>query len=307
MRAKLHLRIASFVLISTLLLCGELAPQAYGQQVNEIITTAPPEFIEDMWMELHSRPSMIADMVQPLPGTALSLMPVTKAPVQRKSSLELINYLLKKNSVPTSTVTAATEQTTETPAVVQTPPLGIENKESASTEALEISLAASDEALDPFDNEVDPLINKYAEMISVEPEDIYNYPLYKFIDDWYGTRYRWGGKTKKGIDCSAFSQKLYSEIYGTDILRTCKLQHRHCTRIKHFEDATEGDLVFFKIRRFRVSHVGVYLANGYFVHASRSHGIVISSLENRYWHRRYAGCGRIATINKPVSESNFVQ
>jgi len=157
------------------------------------------------------------------------------------------------------------------------------------------------------DKKIDRLINKYAEMISLEPEDVKNYPLYKFINDWYGVRYKWGGMDNTGIDCSAFSQKLYGKIYGTTIQRTARQQHKSSEKIKDYDDANEGDLVFFRIHHIRISHVGVYLANGYFVHASRSKGVVISNLDDKYWRSRYAGCGRIAKADRPATESDFAQ
>jgi lipoprotein Spr len=153
----------------------------------------------------------------------------------------------------------------------------------------------------------DPVITKYAEMISLEPSDISNYPLYRFIDKWYGVRYKWGGATTKGIDCSAFSQKLYSNVYNTEIKRTSKQQFKNCERFKKHTEASEGDLVFFRINRIRLSHVGVYLANGYFVHASRGHGVMISSLDSKYWRRRYAGCGRIEREDNTDAESDYTQ
>ena len=143
------------------------------------------------------------------------------------------------------------------------------------------------------DKKIDQLISKYAEMISIEPEDVRNFQLYKFINDWYGVKYKWGGTDNSGIDCSAFSQKLYGNIYGTNIRRTARQQHRASEKIKDYGEANEGDLVFFRIHHIRISHVGVYLANGYFVHASRSRGVMISSLNDHYWSSRYAGCGRI--------------
>lgn len=145
-----------------------------------------------------------------------------------------------------------------------------------------------------FDTETEMLMERFAEMIEEEPEELGNLRLYKFIDDWYGVRYKYGGTTIRGIDCSAFSQKVYGQIYCLNILRTSRQQYRHCERIKRFDEAKEGDLVFFRINRMRISHVGIYLANGYFVHASRSRGVVVSSLNDHYWKRRYAGCGRLA-------------
>ena len=157
---------------------------------------------------------------------------------------------------------------------------------------------------EPLNNPVG-LVSKYAGMINVSPKNINNYPLFRFIDDWYGTEYRYGGTDNTGIDCSAFSQKLYGQVYGIELERTAREQRREAERIKHPDDAEEGDLIFFRARRFRVSHVGVYLANGYFVHASSSQGVVISNLNNRYWKRRYAGCGRIAK-EEPATESEFI-
>ena len=158
-----------------------------------------------------------------------------------------------------------------------------------------------------YNKENDAVIDKYAEMIILDPDDVKNFPLYKFIDQWYGVRYKWGGTGPNGIDCSAFSQKLYGKIYSVNILRTARQQHRTCEKVGDIDEATEGDLVFFRIHHIRISHVGVYLANGYFVHASRSHGVVISSLNDHYWRSRYAGCGRVAKQDRAATESDFIQ
>ncbi len=158
-----------------------------------------------------------------------------------------------------------------------------------------------------FDEETDMLINKYADMISITPDEVNNFHLYKFIDQWYGVRYKWGGNDNSGIDCSGFSQKLYGSIYSLSIMRTARQQHRSCETFKDYDDAAEGDLVFFRAHHLGISHVGIYLANGYFVHASRSRGVVISNLEEKYWRRRYAGCGRIEREDISVSESGLIQ
>ena len=157
-----------------------------------------------------------------------------------------------------------------------------------------------------YEEPLDPVIRKYAEIINVDPHNIDNYPLYRFIDQWYGTHYKWGGEDNAGIDCSALSQKLYSKVYGMELLRTTKQQHKNCEKLNS-DEAMEGDLIFFRVHRLRVSHVGVYLSNGYFVHASRSQGVVISNLSSKYWHRRYAGCGRVEKEDKSVYESDIVQ
>lgn len=149
------------------------------------------------------------------------------------------------------------------------------------------------------------MIGKYADLVGADPSDITNYPLYRFIDNWYGTRYRYGGTDHDGIDCSAFAQKLYSKVYATNILRTSRQQRKTSERIDDEEEVMEGDLVFFRRHRFRISHVGVYLTNGNFVHASSSKGVVISNVDEKYWRRRFAGYGRVVKEIKLSSESGI--
>jgi len=117
--------------------------------------------------------------------------------------------------------------------------------------------------------------------------------LYGFIEDWYGIPYRYGGETRKGIDCSAFVRELYDNVYSSRLTRTSREQFANSEYISNKNQLKEGDLVFFKIRSKSISHVGVYLADGKFVHSSRSKGVVISNLEESYWARYYVGGGRV--------------
>ncbi len=145
-----------------------------------------------------------------------------------------------------------------------------------------------------FDLVSDNLItNKYAEMIGITVKEIVSFDLFRFIDRWYGTNYRLGGDDESGIDCSGFARKLYGDVFGIDLTRTAMEQYKDCKRAKHTDDATEGDLVFFKQKGKRITHVGVYLANDYFIHSSTSQGVIISSLKEDYWHKHYAGIGKI--------------
>ncbi len=120
-----------------------------------------------------------------------------------------------------------------------------------------------------------------------------NMGLYSFIEEWYGTPYRFGGTSKTGIDCSAFVRTLYENVYSLSLTRTSRDQFAATMRLKDKAELKEGDLVFFKIRSRNISHVGVYLSDGKFVHASSSRGVVISDLNDHYWVRYYAGGGRI--------------
>jgi lipoprotein Spr len=141
-------------------------------------------------------------------------------------------------------------------------------------------------------NMLDWVKNKYSYMIDVMPNQISNVMLYRFIDEWYGVKYRMGGTTKKGVDCSAFVQHLYQYVFGYNILRTACLQFKESKKIAK-DDLKEGDLVFFKVGTSRISHVGVYLRNNFFVHSASSKGVSIANLSNAYWSRYFAGGGRI--------------
>lgn len=145
-----------------------------------------------------------------------------------------------------------------------------------------------------FITSLNKLLNlKYANMLGVLPQFITNDLLYSFIDEWYGTKYRLGGTDKSGIDCSAFVQRLYERVFNVTLLRTAAQQFTLCQSIWNQDELKEGDLVFFHVRTKRISHVGIYLMNDYFVHSSTSHGVMISKLTDAYWRKYYAGGGRV--------------
>lgn len=133
---------------------------------------------------------------------------------------------------------------------------------------------------------------KYSSLLEVSPmEVIEDSTLLSFIDDWWGTPYRYGGESRRGIDCSAFVQVLYSMVFGIASLpRTAQEQYNSSRKIKRISRLKPGDLVFFRIHSRRISHVGVYLQNNKFVNATLSSGVIISDLTNSYW-KRYFVCG----------------
>ena len=145
------------------------------------------------------------------------------------------------------------------------------------------------ESSSPIEN-MSSIQYKYAMMMNVDIESLSNLSLFGFIDDWFGTRYRLGGTTKKGIDCSALTGALLLAVYGFSVPRTARQQYNVTDHIEK-EDLKEGDLVFFNTHG-GVSHVGVYLENNYFLHAS-THGVTISSLDDSYYSRRFICGGRV--------------
>lgn len=140
----------------------------------------------------------------------------------------------------------------------------------------------------------DPLQFKYSILLGVPVEEISDGKLFGFIEDWYGTRYKYGGSDKDGVDCSAFVQTFIATLYGLTLPRTSAQQYQQSKRIRKNE-LSEGDLVFFKTRgrKAGVSHVGVYLRNNKFVHASTSSGVMINDIDDAYYSAHYAGAGRV--------------
>lgn len=133
---------------------------------------------------------------------------------------------------------------------------------------------------------------KYANLLDVPASDLNNMLLLQNIDEWWGTKYCIGGETNSCIDCSAFTQAIMRDVYRKRIPRTAKEQYRLSSRVKQ-KSLKQGDLVFFHTTSKSVSHVGIYLANNKFVHASSSNGVTISDLTSDYWHDHYTGGGRI--------------
>ncbi len=112
-----------------------------------------------------------------------------------------------------------------------------------------------------------------------------NQDLFQFFNEWEGTPYRLGGTKKSGIDCSAFVQKAFVEAYQMSLPRTTRQQSKQGVEMS-WPDAQQGDLVFFKTRR-STYHVGIYLGNKQFMHASTSKGVIISRIDNPYWASKF--------------------
>lgn len=136
------------------------------------------------------------------------------------------------------------------------------------------------------------LKKKYAEKLGVKESDIKNEKLYAFINDWYAVPYKYAGKDKHGIDCSGLASTLYQIVYQKKISPSTKALEEETKKIKD-SDLKEGDLLFFNTDGKKVSHVGVYLQNSKFVHASTKKGVMISDLNEPYFKKTYLHAGRV--------------
>jgi len=111
---------------------------------------------------------------------------------------------------------------------------------------------------------------------------------------YLNTPYKYGGNTKKGIDCSAFTQQVYKKTLSLNLNRSASEQYQQGKEITRIEDLQFGDLVFFDTRRnVKPGHVGIYIGDNLFAHASSKKGVTISSLNHSYYHSRFMGGRRV--------------
>ncbi len=137
--------------------------------------------------------------------------------------------------------------------------------------------------------------NELEQKLGVTSKQIQESKLYSFIDDWYGAPYKYGGCQKAGVDCSCFTNLLYEKVYDKKIARSATDMFKACDEV-NIGDAKTGDLVFFKIGGTTISHVGVFIKNKLFVHASNSKGVIINSLEEAYYKKYFFCAGKMKNV-----------
>ncbi len=127
--------------------------------------------------------------------------------------------------------------------------------------------------------------------IDIQFED--NPKLYINAADWIGIPYRSGGMNKNGIDCSGLTSQLYKSVYKKKLPRSTTEQKSATQKIAK-RNLKEGDLVFFSTDRSKkkVAHVGIYLKEGKFIHASTSSGVRVDNLDSPYYVANWISGGR---------------
>ena len=102
---------------------------------------------------------------------------------------------------------------------------------------------------------------------------------------WQGTGHKMGGSGSRGVDCSGFVKEIYRDVFNIDLPRTTKAQVKLGKPVS-FKELQPGDLVFFKPPTY-ARHVGIYLSQSEFVHASKTKGVTISKIDAHYWGKYY--------------------
>lgn len=116
-------------------------------------------------------------------------------------------------------------------------------------------------------------------------------PLNETIDDLLGIKYKYGGTTEKGFDCSGFTGYVFKGL-SIDLPRSSRVQATVGIKIAK-KDLREGDLVFFNTNGKNISHVGIYLGNGKMAHSSSKYGTTIANFNDKYYVNRYVTARRI--------------
>lgn len=152
------------------------------------------------------------------------------------------------------------------------------------------------DTLVPF--KCDSVILQNFEKQGIRCNKIQNENLYCEINKWMGVRYKVGGGSFDGTDCTHLVSNLHKAVSGAKIGGNVTHIYGACNPISR-DSLHEGDLVFFKINKSNLSHVGLYLQGDLFVHATVNKGVIISSLKEDYYRKYFVGCGRIKSQHYP--------
>jgi cell wall-associated NlpC family hydrolase len=217
------------------------------------------------------------------------------APGSSAKFIDNISVTPQVTAAPSSVSKQEVKETTRGLNIVETP---APKQEMSEIEAI---LANGSRALTKNVESASSVQLKYAVLMNTEVENLPSTELLKTVDEWYGVRYRTGGNSKSGVDCSGFTVAVYAALYGISLPRVSRDQYRISQKLS-ITELQEGDLVFFNTNGSGVSHVGIYLGNSKFIHASVSRGIMVNGLYETYYSKRYYGAGRIE--NKPMVSTN---
>ncbi|MCP4108221.1 MAG: hypothetical protein GY749_22200 [Desulfobacteraceae bacterium] len=156
----------------------------------------------------------------------------------------------------------------------------------------ETIIQESDKTVTQDDN-TSTFFSKYSRKLGIPFDGTENIQLIMAVDEWLGTPFKWGGCSKYGIDCSCLVQSIYKNVYGIELNRTTIGMFTTNLATVEKEDLQEGDLIFFKIRGNKISHVGIYLKHNKFIHSTLTKGVMINDLDQNYYKKRFLSGRRV--------------
>ena len=121
--------------------------------------------------------------------------------------------------------------------------------------------------------------------------------FFKNVTQYFGTRYRFGGQTPAGFDCSGFVRFMYDKVFNMTLPRSSREMSVLGKQVSK-EELQPGDLVFFNLKSKHIDHVGIFIGNDTFVHSSLSKGITENQLKQKYFDKQFAGAVRLLELPK---------
>ncbi len=138
----------------------------------------------------------------------------------------------------------------------------------------------------------DNFYSVYSSKLGIQLQGKENKKLIKTISEWKGTPYRYAGASKRGTDCSGFVSQVYSAVYGKKLHRSSRDMVKDVRFISK-NKLQAGDLIFYKIKSRKISHVAMYVANNKIIHATTRDGVRVDDINNKFYKKYYYRAGRV--------------
>ena len=199
---------------------------------------------------------------------------------------------------------SATVRATTAPAVAEASLFSVLSNEPVFREA---KLPANTPAAKPTAAELaasrDSLTyHYYAQTLGLHLAFDENKNLLRSVTDWIGTPYSYGNNSRRGTDCSGFVTRVFREVYGITLQRSSRSMFTTTKHVAKAEMQT-GDLVFFRRGHGPIYHVGIYLKDGKFAHSACNGGVMVSSLNQPYYHRNFYAAGRVTAAEEATASA----
>jgi len=168
-----------------------------------------------------------------------------------------------------------------------------------SVQCKSVSKSSKNKDLKAKENSDLVFYEKYSKIFGYILEKNEEKAFIEMVDTWLGVPYKYGGCSKEGTDCSCFVSAFYKDFFKINLPRKSEDMYKQTEQIE-INNLQWGDLVFFKIKSDKISHVGIYISSKHFIHATTSKGVMINSLDENYYKNYFYKAGRVKNINKSL-------